>query len=240
MLNLTEKKELNLPTPKSSIQINNRGIELIEKFINYSLFSINCNYKDFDFDIRGISNETLKNNGIFYYSKKFESIVDSNLGKKCFSDKYRIKEYKNRDIFIPILNYENKVERILLRSKEQGEQKKKEIQLKLKDRSIEIWNIKALINKEKYVFITEGVYDALSIKDVDPNVDALSLPGVRKYKKLVKEKAGHEYAKKLEMELKNRNLRVSILDLRQYKDVNDFLQKNRLSLILSIKKAKGK
>lgn len=260
LLNLTEKKELNLPTPKSSIQINNRGIELIEKFINYSLFSINCNYKDFDFDIRGISNETLKNNGIFYYSKKFESIVDSNLGKKCFSDKYRIKEYKNRDIFIPILNYENKVERILLRSKEQGEQKKKEIQLKLKDRSIEIWNIKALINKEKYVFITEGVYDALSIKDVDPNVDALSLPGVRKYKQLVKEidknidkcknkifiiatdndKAGHEYAKKLEMELKNRNLRVSILDLRQYKDVNDFLQKNRLSLILSIKKAKGK
>ena len=33
LLNLTEKKELNLPTPKSSIQINNRGIELIEKFI---------------------------------------------------------------------------------------------------------------------------------------------------------------------------------------------------------------
>lgn len=38
--------------------------------------------------------------------------------------------------------------------------------------------------------------------------------------------------------IKNRNLRVSILDLRQYKDVNDFLQKNRLSLILSIKKRK--
>ena len=65
-------------------------------------------------------------------------------------------------------------------------------------------------------------------------MDALSLPGVRKYKKLVKEidkniekcknkifiiatdndKAGHEYAKKLEMELKNRNYSPKLFSFR--------------------------
>ena len=118
-----------MPKEKSPVQISEEGINFIRSFVHYSVETIHCEYKDFDFDIRGISNKTLKENGVFYYSKGFEQIVNSDELKRSFSKKYRNKSYKGRNIFIPIFDIDGKLVRILLRSTKNVE--KKEIGLML-------------------------------------------------------------------------------------------------------------
>lgn len=252
--------DVTLPKPRSSVQMTPEGVRLLKQFIHYAIFSLNCDFKGFDSGIRGISNQTLKNNGVFIYSKCFESLINSPKAKSFFSKKYRIKEYRNRDIFIPILNYEGEAERILLRSSTMKDLKKKEIQVKLQDKAMEIWNISALLSDKKYIFITEGVYDALSIKEVNNSVEAISLPGVKKYKKLITEikrnidkcqnkvfviatdsdSAGRKAAKEMYDALTKLNLKATYFDLKGYKDVNDYLQANRISLSIAVRNIKNR
>ena len=54
------------------------------------------------FDLRGISNETMKKHGIIYNQKTFQSLINQENTKKYFGDKYRHKSYEDRDIIIPI------------------------------------------------------------------------------------------------------------------------------------------
>lgn len=255
---IADLKISKLPKQHPTIQIKEEGIQLIQKLVNYYCFTLNGNSTDFDFSIRGISNSTLKSNNIMYVKSGFENIINTSYASSLFSNKYRQKHYNNRDIFIPIFNYNNECERILLRSKTpEPSQEKKEIQLLLKQGGIEIWNIKDLIADNKYVFITEGVYDALSFKEINASYGVISLPGVRKYKKLIKEiknnidickkklfiiatdndDAGKEYALKLYNSLTNLNINCIFFDLGKYKDANDFLRQNKLGFMLAIKKA---
>lgn len=253
-LNLTDSEiRINkMPPEKSSVQITDEGIKLIKTFVHYSVDTLKCNYKNFDFDIRGISNSTLKKNGIFYYSKCFENLVNSQ--NKCFSKKYMAKNYKNRDIFIPIYDEKKELVRILLRSTK--ETPIKEIGLMLKQGSNEIWNLQDLLNPEKkQIVITEGVYDALSFKEIDDELGVISIPGVRKYRQILKyldeyeecrnkeyiiatdnDVAGEEVKEKLKKEIKKRNLKCKCFDLSKYKDANEYLQKNRLAFSLKVKK----
>lgn len=254
---MAELKISNLPKQHPTIQIKDEGIQLIQKLVNYYCFILHGNSSDFNFSIRGISNSTLKKNNIMYVKAGFESIINTSYTSPLFSNKYRNKHYKNRDIFIPIFNYNNECERILLRSKNpEPTQEKKEIQLLLKQGGIEIWNIRDLIAENKYVFITEGVYDGLSFKEINSSFGVISLPGVRKYKKLINEiknnwetcrkkifiiatdndDAGKKYANKLKESLDKLNIKCLFFDLGRYKDANDYLRQNKLGFMLAIKK----
>lgn len=248
-----------LPKQKPTVQIKEEGIQLIQKLVNYYCHTLNGNSSDFDFSIRGISNKTLKQNRIIYLKKEFANIINTPHTAPLFSNKYRTPNYDNRDIFIPLFNYSNECERILLRSKDPSpEQKKKEIQLMLIQGGIDIWNIQDLIRDDiNYIFITEGVYDGLSFKEINQQFGVISLPGVKKYKKIIKEikknlnickskkfiiatdndKAGEEYSHKLEAELDALGIQHTAFDLKHYKDANEFLVKNKIGFMLSISKA---
>lgn len=238
------------------IQMKLEGIQLLQKYCKYIVYSLNCNTEGFDFGFRGISNETLKNNGIIYNKKMFQSLVEN---KELFGKKYRSKNYQNRDIIIPIFNTEGIAERILLRSSYYQEKNyKKEIQVMLKQKGCEIWNIKDLVDINKdIIFITEGVYDALSIKEVcqNPKVGVISIPGVKKYRKILQfikknpinknklfilacdnDAAGNEIMEKIKKEFENEGIHYDVLNLKPCKDCNELLQKNRTALTLRIYK----
>ncbi len=244
-----------MPKEKSPVQISEEGINFIRSFVHYSVETIHCEYKDFDFDIRGISNKTLKENGVFYYSKGFEQIVNSDELKRSFSKKYRNKSYKGRNIFIPIFDIDGKLVRILLRSTKNVE--KKEIGLMLIQGSTEVWNLKDILDsKKKTVVITEGVYDALSFREVNKKLGIVSLPGVRKYRQIISivkdnidickdktfviatdnDEAGQKAKEKLIEEFEKMEINYKTFDLGIHKDANEFLQENRIGFSLKAKK----
>ena len=165
--------------------------------------------------------------------------------------------YGGRDILFPIFGKEKKVERILLRSKDK-KLDKKEIQVKVTDKATEIWNKHAFFKKDvKYIFMCEGVYDALSILEAAKNhkeIDAIALSGCAKFKKafdemknisscngkkiilcLDNDEAG---ARELKVLKANKALKFGTLNLRNYKDVNDFLQKDPAGLKVEVLKKK--
>ena len=95
------------------------------------------------------------------------------------------------------------------------------------------------------IFVTEGVYDALSIKEVcqESEVGCIALPGVKKYKQLLrlirnnpelKEKtfifaldndtAGKEYVLKIERDFAKENIEFMNFSVVPYKDCNQFLE----------------
>lgn len=218
----------------------------IEKFNNLAKFSTLL--IGFDFDWRGISNKTLKSNGIIYLKNDLFPFME-HCGKNAFAAKFFKKRcYKDRNLIFPIKNYSGECERLLLRStKKLDEKAKKEIGMRLKKNSSEVWNRIDLINPEMpIVFITEGVPDGLSIKEVSQKIGTVSLPGVKKYKQLIKEiqkntiakskkyiicfdadDAGREYIHKLSDEFLKKDIQFAFFDLCNYKDLNEFLVNNR-------------
>lgn len=179
--------------------------------------------------------------------------------------KYLSKNYENRNVFLPIYSIEGELDRILLRSSYKS-LSKKEIQVKLKNKAEEIWNIKDLDDTKSKIYVTEGVYDALSIiecyKDCDSmeKIGILSLPGVGKWKKIVNaiektgknfsqtefvlafdnDEAGEKFVKPLEEALQNMQIKYSRLDLKKFKDCNEALQANSLNKILGLSSADNK
>lgn len=254
----TEVKDIKIKS-KNPIQMSYDGVSLLQTYCKYIVDAVHCNTEGFDFGLRGISNQTLKANGIIYNKKSFQSLINQEESKKYFGKKYRSKNYLDRDIIIPIFNTEGIAERILLRSSYYQEKNyKKEIQVMLKQKGCEIWNIKDLTDTDKeIIFITEGVYDALSIKEVchNPKVGVISLPGVKKYKKVLhfikkhpksrnkifilacdNDVAGNETMDKIKKEFEDEEIHYDVLNLEPYKDCNEFLQKNRTALTLRIHK----
>ena len=204
---------------------------------------------DFDFNWRGISNNTLKAYHIIYFKPEFKKFIE--ICGNAFPEKYWKKRcYENRDLIIPILDYDGKVERVLLRDTKLRDTKRKEIGVKLKKNASEVWNKEDILDENKKVlFVTEGVPDALSIKEVMPEAGVVAIPGVRKYKQVIKElkkvgkpeekrvvicfdndEAGKQYSEKFRESLMKLKIEVTQFELGEYKDINEILQADRKKL----------
>lgn len=232
---------------KSPIQMSYEGVNLLQTYCKYIVDAVHCNTEGFDFSLRGISNQTLKANGIIYNKKSFQSLINQDTTKKYFGKKYRSKNYLDRNIIIPIFNKERLPERLLLRSTNHHDiNYKKEIQVMLVKKGLEIWNIQDLLDiSQKVIFVTEGVYDALSIKEVCPEVGTVALPGVKKYKQLLQfmnkenilnkhivfcfdnDDAGKEIIEKATKDFQKKGVLTINMNLGIYKDCNEYLCENR-------------
>lgn len=225
------------------IGISQKGIDKLNTLAKMSVY-----LNGFDFDWRGISNKTMKENGVIFLRDGFIKFI-SGCGKNSFADKFFKKRcYQDRNLIFPIKDYDGNVERMLLRSTLPLDEKaKKEIGMRLLPRSSEVWNRTDLVDDRfEYIFITEGVPDGLSIKEATKDVGVVSLPGVKKYRQLTNEikahesaqkkkyvicfdndEAGKEYLEKLSEQFDELNIEYSFFNLHGYKDLNDFLQGNR-------------
>lgn len=169
---------------KKEIDISAKGIEKLITFLNAS------HQDNLPLEYRGISQKTL-DNYIIFYPKGVKSLF----GKpkdKLFGKKYFRKIFDDRDIIIPIRNKNEIPERCLLRSTK-NIKGLKEFQLRLIDKGNEIWNIADLFHPEKeFIFVCEGVFDALSIKDVlrgtlnSHKFGYIALAGVGKHSQIIK------------------------------------------------------
>lgn len=190
---INEKKESSKTTliklqdkydSKNEIDISTKGLKRLMLFLNAS------HEDSLPQKYRGISQKTL-NNHIIFYSKGVKSLF----GKpkdKLFGDKYFKKIFDDRDVIIPIKNKDGVPERCLLRSTKPVKGLK-EFQLKLIDKGNEIWNIADLFHPDKeFIFVCEGVFDALSIKDVlggtlgSSKFGYIALAGVGKHSQIVR------------------------------------------------------
>lgn len=235
------------------IGISNAGYTRIN-----SLAKLNKLIIGYDIDWRGISNTTLKENGIIYLPKGFYDFI-SKSSKDEYAEKFLVKKcYKQRNLIIPIKDYEGECLRLLLRNTEpfEDDTELKEIGMRLVKKSSEIWNRIDLINPEMtHIFVTEGVPDGLSVKEVDQNIGVVSIPGVRKYRQLIKEiednyelckskifvlcydndDAGREYEEKLVRKLDKLSITWKKFDTGIYKDLNQYLQDDRHGFKQAIK-----
>ena len=202
-----------------------------------------------DFEkIRGISKETFLEADSCFWLLGFGFLVGSS---NCESEAFlqKILASYDRDLIFPIIDADGKVGRVLLRSSKK-EMKPKEMQLKLKPGNCnEIWNMKDVVDPSKQIiFICEGVFDALSIKEMATqtglkNVGAVSMPGVAKIVKCLNtvkqvspnktyvlavdnDAAGNKYREIGAEHGRNIGLKIRDFPIRKYKDLNEFLLGN--------------
>lgn len=209
--------------------------------------------KPFFNSIRGISSEVFLENDCCFWSGCFPNLITKTktnweTGKEE-SDRFKEKLQKigrGRNLIFPILDEKGRVGRVLLRSTKK--QRVKEIQMKFRKDTPEIWNLKDLRDpKKKYIFLCEGVFDALSIKEIAkgcPCVGALSIPGVAKINKTLNylkrvapdkiyvlatdnDTAGKKYKMEGAVHARKIGLKVRDFPIETYKDVNEFLQGDR-------------
>lgn len=156
-----------------------------------SLYDINYLVKGFDFELRGISNDILKENKVMYFPWGFQTyLYEADAGQS--DEKYFKKSiYKDRDLMFPITDKNGKLQRILLRKTgkplkrnikvngtirtiyipvkkhKNSKKERKEVQVRLiPDPVTEIFNLKDVYRPEtRFVFLCEGAFDALSIKE---------------------------------------------------------------------------
>lgn len=149
---------------------------------------------------RGLSAKTLKNYGVVFGSGACRTFVDmitstEKAKQEFYGRKYTTRNYQERDVFLPIYDEDGKLSRILLRTSDKTvKQDKKEIQVIIREGKPEIWNLHDLLDESKpVVFITEGAYDAMSIAQAldDDSVGVVSLPGVRKYRQVLRMVESH-------------------------------------------------
>lgn len=171
---------------KKEIDISAQGKERLMSFLNSS------HKKNVPPIFRGIHKDTLENYVIFY--PKGVHALFGKPEEKLFGKKYFRKLYRNRDIIIPIRNKDGIPERCLLRSSQKLTGKTlKEFQLKIIDRGNEIWNVTDIYDpKKEFIFVCEGVWDALSVLDVlggtlaKDKVGAVALAGVGKHSQITR------------------------------------------------------
>lgn len=149
---------------------------------------------------RGLSAKTLKHYGVVFGSGACRTFVDmitstEKAKQEFYGRKYTTRNYQERDVFLPIYDEDGKLSRILLRTSDKSvKQDKKEIQVIIREGKPEIWNLHDLLDESKQtVFITEGAYDAMSIAQAldDGSVGVVSLPGVRKYRQVLRMVEAH-------------------------------------------------
>ncbi len=199
---------------------------------------------------RGISKQVLLDNDIVYLAKKpFPKgwLTFMEQRRDDVPDRYFEKKrlYSCRDIVIPFKNEDGLVDRVLLRSFWKKDAFPKEVTFKMTPRSVPVWNVKDIKGNGDILFVTEGVPDALSIKEVAHNALVVALPGVGQWKHFVRklnesdtfkkeviicfdsDKAGKKAAKALHESLSKLGIQSKDFDLCSYKDMNDFLLGNK-------------
>lgn len=247
--NPKEKEELKM-TQEGAKRIQALAEFLTAEYKECALHERVLDINDAMEEWRGISKRTLQSSGILFLDmdKGFRGFIEKY--PTLYSDFYKRSLYE-RDILIPIWNEHGKVERILLRSRgkikaPEGKKPLKEIAIILSPKAEEVWNIEDMKNTS-VLFVTEGVPDALSIKEVNPNAHVVAIPGVGKYKKVIKhlkkhqnikkiviafdnDGAGEKWTKKFEKSLDEIKIKHSYLELKSYKDVNEYLLGEKKSL----------
>lgn len=242
-----------------ALEISPKGKEILN-WMAFIKGSDGNTWPGFDFDYRGISNQLLKEAHIIYLREgllEFMKAKKSMFSRRFFETGYA---YQERDLLIPIFDEEGKqVDRLLLRDRHRRCQPK-ELQLRLNTDGNEIWNLHDLMKGKKYYFVTEGVWDGLSILQADPTVGVLSLPGVKKCRKLIEylrkhtdlwdelnfivcfdlDKAGEKYSEKFLRYLKIFGIPSASLNLRGNKDVNEMLETDPKTLKKEIRNAKDR
>ena len=171
---------------KKEIDISSKGKERLMSFLNSS------HKKDVPPVFRGISKETLENYIIFY--PKGVHTLFGKPEEKLFGKKYFRKLYRNRDIIIPIRNKDGIPERCFLRTTKKLTGKTlKEFQLRIVDKGNEIWNVADIYDPQKeFIFVCEGVWDALSVLDVlggtlaKDKIGVVALAGVGKHSQITR------------------------------------------------------
>lgn len=250
--------ELSMP------KLNENILEISEKgknILNWMAFiegQDGNTWPGFDFDYRGIKNQYLKEARIIYLKEgllQFMKEKKSMFSKRFFDTGFA---YESRDLLIPIFNEEGtQVDRYLLRDRDR-KCKPKELQLRLNPNGNEIWNLHELKKGKKIYFVTEGVWDGLSILQSDQSVGVVALPGVKKCMKLIDflkqhnelwkelsfvvcfdlDKAGEKYSIKFLHQLKILGITSARLNLRGAGDVNELLLASPLALSEEIRRAK--
>lgn len=254
------ESEIKIPKlNKDVLEISDKGKEILNWMAFMEAPDSNT-WPGFDFDYRGIKNQLLKEARIVYLREgllQFMKAKKSMFSKRFFETGYA---YENRDLLIPIFNEDGtQVDRYLLRDKSQ-KSKPKELQLRLNQNGNEIWNLHDLKNGKKIYFVTEGVWDGLSILQADPDVGVVSLPGVKKCMKLIEylkkhselwkdlsfvvcfdlDKAGEQYSIKFLQQLKILGITSARLNLRGAKDANELLETSPFTLIEEVRHAKDR
>lgn len=184
--------------------------------------------------------------------------------KKLLPQVYNLWSYQN---IIPVWE-DQKVVNVILRRDDYLSNKNKKI-LNLKNLDLKIWNA-GYIRHSKLgdnLFLTEGIFDALSIESIgkkgialnsitminkllliiDEFIDQLKENQVKFYicfdndkRKVENKKTNSEKARdQLDMELRKKGFEVYILRLNHYKDLNDFYQKDQNKFIKQIKMIRG-
>lgn len=199
---------------------------------------------------RGISKQTLLDNGVIYLAQKpfpkgwltFLKQRSSEVPDKLLEKE---KLYSCRDVVIPFKNEDGYVDRVLLRSAWKKDAFPKEVTFKMCPHSVPIWNIKDIKGTGDVLFITEGVPDALSVKEVAKDALVVALPGVGQWRHFARyiqemsnfkkevvvcfdaDRAGKKCSRALKASLLNSNVHARDFNLSSYKDMNEFLLGNR-------------
>lgn len=207
---------------------------------------------------RGISEQILKEYRVAYLCKSswpkgwqtFMEQMKSTIPASILEKNYL---YQTRDIVIPFYNEEGLVDRVLLRSNWAKNLRQKEVTFQITPKSIPIWNRKDINSDGEFLFITEGVVDALSIKEVDSSALVVALPGVGQWKRFTRfiatnaefkktivicfdnDKAGEKCARGLEETLKKMGHTSRRMNLHGFNDVNELLVADRNLLSKTVK-----
>ncbi len=180
-----------------------------------------------------------------------------NVGKDAYYNEKFDSDFYNRDILIPLCNMDSGiVERIMLRKREGEDYGRKELNLPLKpNKATELWNGQVLHYNHyaeterayKYFFVTEGIFDAMSIIAAQvPDVTAVAVTGCKKWGHVMKaiehlskeeqekiviminfddDEAGIKYAAQFASKLDSLSINYRNVKF-GYKDANEALQNN--------------
>lgn len=206
-------------------------------------------------DYRGLTQETLLENEVVYYRREWINLL--NTSKYDFGKQYFSQSYEKRNVLIPVYDYEGELVRVLLRNLK-NELPVKEIQCVIEQGSVEIFNLKRLKEQDKDIcFVCEGAFDALSvIQESSKNITAVGLPGVSKWKQLLNllvekddeqlkqktyviafdnDEIGHKERFRCMEAFDDAGFKVLGYAPDDYKDCNEYLQKDKVGFANSLK-----
>ena len=248
-LSTSESAQTSIPTPSDDeiLHMNQIGVKKIEMLVDY--LSSTMDYSSFP-SWRGISASTLQKYEILLYPQTMRKFLSS------FPNSYDLdffdRSLYEKNLLIPVKDFDGSILRLLLRTTDPEKEKeygfRQEVNLPLVINRGELWNRKDIRSNSPFLFVTEGVPDALSIKEIDPSLGVVALPGVAKYRQLLdlikneknftkqiilcfdSDKAGFKFKEKFKEESRKMNLNCIPFPLQGFKDINEFLLKDKKNL----------
>ncbi|MGL4588861.1 MAG: toprim domain-containing protein [Mycoplasmatales bacterium] len=276
-LKCNRENECGVVTPIKGITINTENakqytnVDEKRRMLKTTLelfFNENADMDEYikqEIEFRGITNKEFKDDVIFLDKYKHYVAPDKQeeflpFLKELFEKS--ISDFEKRNILILCRNKTGSIERVFLRMENPVENEPKEKQIVLVDGGQDFLMSKPVsgIKSDTKIFITEGVFDALSIKKVLPESFVIGLSGATKQRQVIErlkemntqnpiyvcfdnDEAGRKNSVILNNKIKDLGLNSEILTLArgEYKDVNDLLEANlldmRINEVLGINKA---